>query len=137
MKSSLDFIEEGIVRMNEVLGIVIQTLATVVAVSTLFWRILKGHSDMIKKMQEQITRYERTLLKPITEHEGKVDRWRREMENQWRSDVTALNARMNDQETLVLSAINERLSKIEGEMRGVRNILIIIQEHFIIKGGKG
>jgi len=122
--------------MNEIWGIVIQTLATFIAVSTLFWRILKGHGDTIQKMQEQIVKYEKTLLKPIAEHEQKVDHWRKEMESQWRNDITVLNARMNDQETLVLSSINERLSKIEGEMKGVRNILNLIQEHFIMKGGK-
>lgn len=116
--------------MNEILQTVLQIVATTVAVITLFWRLLKSHE---KKLAE--------IMQRQLDHELKVDarinQMGRDLDEQRRKDVRDLHNRINEFEGNTLQQLNQRLSSIEGEMKGVRNILGVIQGHFINKGDRG
>lgn len=116
--------------MNEILQTVLQIVATTVAVITLIWRLLKSHE---KKLAE--------IMQRQLDHELKVDarinQMGRDLDEQCRKDVRDLHNCINEFKGNTLQQLNQRLSSIEGEMKGVRNILGVIQGHFINKGDRG
>lgn len=113
--------------INSILPLVLQTIATIVAVLTLYWKLSKSQSD---KQAALINKIKEEMEFRIEKLEEEMKSW----EDRRRADVRALHKRVDEQDDFVKTSIISQLSRMEGEMKGMSNILRIIEEHFIRTG---
>lgn len=113
--------------MNSIIPLILQFAGTAVAVLTFYWRIQKSHNE---KQASQIEKIRSDYEKEIECLQARIDSW----ESQRKSDVRALHKRIDEQDDFVKKSIIGQLSRMEGEMKGMSNILRIIQEHFVRTG---
>lgn len=112
---------------SSILSPILQTVATVVTVLTLYWRVSKSYHE---KQASMISKLRSDYDEKIGKLEKNMDSW----EDRRRADVRALHKRVDEQDDFVKTSISGQLSRMEGEMKGMSNTLRIIQEHFIRTG---
>ena len=112
---------------NSFLPLILQTIATVVTVLTLYWRISKSHNE---KQDARIGKIKSDYDEKISKIETEMGNW----ESRRRADVRALHKRVDEQDDFVKTSIIGQLSRMEGEMKGMSNILQVIQEYFVNTG---
>ena len=109
------------------LPLILQTIATVITVLTLYWRISKSHNE---KQDTRIEKIKSDYDEKIRKIETEMGNW----ESRRRIDVRALHERIDEQDDFVKKSIIGQLSRMEGEMKGMSNILQIIQKYFVQTG---
>lgn len=113
--------------MNNILVMVLEIVATVAGVATLFWRLLKSNTD---KNSVQVSKIQADYNNKIKAIQDEVESW----EDRRRKDIRELHQRIDKADNFVKESLIGQLAKMEGEMKGMSNILMVIQEHFIKTG---
>lgn len=113
--------------MSNYLPLILQAIITVSAVSTFLWKL---QTDSSKKLSEKIKAAQLESDEKIKINTKEVEA----LERKQREDVRDLHARIDEKDDFVKKQIIGKLSKMEGEMKQMSNILHVIQEHFIKTG---
>jgi len=122
---------QNIAIVISVTGLVLQLVAVVFAGITLAARLKKDREEFEKsikqeneKLRSEVTSYVKELTETTSERISEIDDRRR-------GDVRALHERINNLENQKFTEVIDRLSKIEGELKGINNITRIVQEHYM------
>lgn len=118
----------------EIAKFVLTAVGTFISVSGLTFTIFQFWA---KRRDEKDSAFRASVAKEL-EAERNVSRQEITGERASRKDdMLRLERRIEKLESIVTEGLLDRLSKVEGEMRGIRNILDSIQDWFIHNTKKG
>lgn len=112
----------------EIAKLVLQAIAVFVAVFSLCWTIL---SAWRKKQEQKIARALSELRDDVETATKKVSAEICEERSHRVDNINRLHARIDDMQADLLSDLQGRMSRMEGELKGMTNILSQIQGWFI------
>jgi hypothetical protein len=114
----------------EIAKFVLTAVGTFVTVMTLSRAVFQSWE---KRQEKKFSDFKETLLNEIQSNGERI-----KAEKSERVDgISRLGARIEKMEALIMNDIQRRMSSIEGELKGMRNILEQIQNWFIQNTPKG
>lgn len=115
--------------IDNILPLSLQTIAVIVSIATIMWRIQTRLND---KNADAMSTIQSSLEQKIDTVEVRTERW----EELRRSGDRALHERINSIESTANKEIVERLSHIEGQLKGLHNISTLMERWLVENGGK-
>lgn len=109
----------------------------VVAFLSLNHRLRKDkreHQEQVtKSLQESISGLYEKLESNLDDLETKIDARIDRLEQKRIDDVNKLHIRVNNLENRTFTTLLDRLSNMEGELKGISNIVRVLQERFMAR----
>lgn len=109
----------------------------VVAFLSLNHRLRKDkreHQEQVtKSLQESISGLYEKLESNLDDLETKIDARIDRLEQKRSDDVNKLHIRVNNLENRTFTTLLDRLSNMEGELKGISNIVRVLQERFMAR----
>lgn len=115
--------------MNSYLLLILQTVAVIASVATVMWRIQTRLND---KTASALAAIRKDVAAETATLKGQIER----IEELRRTGDHALHERINRIESGTFREITQRLSTIEGEMKGLNNITKLMERWLIDHGAK-
>lgn len=109
----------------------------VVAFLSLNHRLRKDkqqHQDQVtKSLHDAVDGLHKKLESNLDDLETKIDARIDRLEQKRSDDVSKLHTRVSDLENRTFATLLDRLSHMEGELKGISNIVRVLQERFVAR----
>lgn len=115
--------------MNSYLALILQTVAVIASVATVMWRIQTRLNDKTASALAAIR-------KEFSDETGALRARIEYIEGLRRKGDHALHERINRIESQAYGEFNQRLSTIEGQLKGIDNITKVMERWLVDHGAK-
>ena len=115
--------------MNSYLALILQTVAVIASVVTVMWRIQTRLND---KTASALAAIRKEFSDETAALRAQIER----IEELRRKGDHALHERINTLESGIYREMNQRLSTIEGQLKGIDNITKVMERWLVDHGAK-